>query len=121
MSKSNIWTKDFIIVFFVSLFLALNYYLLMAVISVYAMDTFASSPSEAGLASSIFVIGGLIARLFTGKWNELVGQKRLLYAGLILGLLTSLLYFAVNNIIFLVVDRSLFFFLQNFQHFLLIF
>lgn len=105
MSKSNIWTKDFINVFFVSLFLALNYYLLMAVISVYAMDTFASSPSKAGLASSIFVIGGLIARLFTGKWNERVGQKRLLYAGLLLGLLTSLLYFAVNNIIFLLVVR----------------
>lgn len=105
MNKSNLWTKNFINVFFVSFFLALNYYLLMVVISVYAMDTFASSPSNAGLASSIFVIGALSARLFAGKWNQRFGQKRLLYAGLILSLLMSLLYFAVNNIIFLLLVR----------------
>ncbi|MGE5397171.1 MAG: MFS transporter [Chitinophagales bacterium] len=105
MSKSNIWTKDFINVFLVSFFLALNYYLLMVVISVYAMDTFASSPSKAGLASSIFVIGALSARLFTGKWNQRFGQKRLLYAGLILSLLMSVLYFAASNIIFLLFVR----------------
>ncbi|HEX3010424.1 MAG TPA: MFS transporter, partial [Syntrophomonadaceae bacterium] len=78
---------------------------LMVIIAVYAMDAFGSSPSEAGLAASIFIIGGLIARPFTGKWIQRIGQKKLLYAGLFLSLIMSLLYFVVNNIMFLLLLR----------------
>lgn len=105
--KTKLWTKDFFLITFVSFFVALNFYLLMVVISVYAMDNFHSSPSEAGLAASIFIIGALIARLFSGRSIERIGRKKMLYMGVILNLIMSLMYFGVNNIMFLLVVRFL--------------
>lgn len=101
MNNSKLWTKDFLIGTFTNFFLMLNYYLLVIIMTVYAMDTFHSSPSQAGLASSIFVIGALIARLFCGRWIERVGRKKMLVTGTILCMAMTLLYFCVNNIWFL--------------------
>jgi len=101
MNHSKLWTKDFLIGTFTNFFLMLNYYLLVIIMTVYAMDTFHSSPSQAGLASSIFVIGALIARLFCGRWIERVGRKKMLVTGTILCMAMTLLYFCVNNIWFL--------------------
>lgn len=107
MEKSKLWTKDFVIISFVNFLAALNFYLLMIVISEYAMSKFDSSPSEAGLSAGIFIIGGLIARLFSGKWIVRIGHKKTLYAGVILNLVMSLLYFGVNSVILLLAVRFL--------------
>jgi len=79
----------------------------MVVISEYAMSKFDSSPSEAGLSASIFIIGGLVARLFSGKWIARIGHKKTLYAGVILGLVMTLLYFGIRSIILLLAVRFL--------------
>ncbi len=107
MNKNKLWTKNFIIVTLTNFFIALNYYLLIVIMAVYAMDTFGSSPSEAGLASSIFIIGTLVARFFAGKWIERIGRRRMLVAGTILSLAITLLYFGINNIWFLFIIRFL--------------
>lgn len=90
-----------------SCFVMLNFFVLIVIVSVFAIDTFRSSPSEAGLASGIFVVSSFISRLFTGKWIERIGRRRMLYVGVIAGLVMSLLYFAINGIIFLLVVRFL--------------
>ena len=54
MHKPKLWTKDFLIICFANFFVALNFYLLMVISSVFAIDSFHSSPSEAGLAAGIF-------------------------------------------------------------------
>ena len=105
MSKPRLWTKDFLIIAFLNFFVAMNFYLLMVSVSWFAMESFHSSPGEAGLAVGIFVIGALIARLICGKWIERIGRKRMLYAGLILSLVMSLLYLAVGGIVFLLIVR----------------
>jgi len=79
----------------------------MIVMSVFAMDRFNSSPSEAGLASSIYVIGALFARLFSGNWIERIGRKKMLFSGLILSLGMTLLYFGINNVWSLLIVRFL--------------
>lgn len=107
MNKPKLWTKDLLIVTLTNFFVTLNFYLLIVIISVFAMEKFHSTPSEAGLASSIFVIGALIARLFSGKWIEQIGRKKMLYTGLILGLGMTLLYFEINGVMFLFVLRFL--------------
>ena len=107
MNKSQLWTKDFLTGTFTNFFLVLNYYLLVVIMTVYAMDNFSSSPSEAGLASSIFIIGALVARLICGRWIERVGRRRMLVTGTILNLAMTSLYFGVNNIWFLFVIRFL--------------
>jgi MFS family permease len=105
MNKPKLWTKDFIAVSLVSLFFGLTFYLLLVIISVYTMDTFHSSPSAAGLAASIFLIGGIIARLFFGRWIERIGRRRMLFLGLILNLVMSVLYFVANSYLLLLIVR----------------
>src|SRR5690625_3108909 len=107
MSKTKLWTKDFLIVSMANFFLYFTFYLLMATISVFAIDRFQATPSEAGLASGIFVIGTLIARIFAGKFVDTVGYKKMLYIGFVFILITTLLYFAVNHLQFLYVVRFL--------------
>ncbi len=105
--KSKLWTKDFIAVFFENFLAAISFYLLMIVMSGYAMNKFDASPGEAGFSASIFIIGGLIARLFLGKWIGQIGYKKTLCTGVILSLIMTLLYFRVNNILLLFTVRFL--------------
>lgn len=79
----------------------------MTMMALYAVDSFQASESEAGLASSIFIIGTLIARLFAGKYVEVIGRKKLLYTSLIFFLIGSLSYFPVQNLTLLLLVRFL--------------
>lgn len=85
----------------------LVYYLLIVTIAVYAVDNLHASPSEAGLASGIFILGTLTARVFAGRIIDRVGRKKMLYFGLIFYLITTLLYFGINNLILLFIVRFL--------------
>jgi MFS family permease len=107
MNKPKLWTKDFLIISTANFFLYFTFYLLMVTITIFATDKFYASPSEAGLASGIFVVGTLIARLFSGRSIDRVGWKKMLYIGFILFLLTTCLYFTVNSLVFLFVNRFL--------------
>lgn len=107
MKKTRLWTKDFTLLTLDNIFIALNMYLLIVSISPYAMGRFHSTPSQAGLAAGIFMIGILVSRLFTGKWIERVGRARTFRTGMALCLVASLLYFAVRGIGTLVVVRLL--------------
>lgn len=105
MSKSELWTREFLAVTFINFCIVLNYFFLIVIIAFYAMDNFHSSTSEAGLASSIFIIGTLVARFFCGRRIERIGRKRMLNTGLILSLIMTLLYFGVKSMVFLLVLR----------------
>ena len=105
MNQSKLWTRNFFAVCAVNLFVSLSFFLLMVTVAVYAMDTFHVSPGAAGLASSIFVIGAIAARVFAGRWMERIGRKKMLYVGLILNLITTLLYFEANSFLLLLIIR----------------
>jgi predicted MFS family arabinose efflux permease len=107
MNKPKIWTKDFIIVSAVNFCLALNYYLVMIVVSEFALNNFKVSTSQAGLTAGIFVFGALIGRFIVGIFSGRVGPKKLLFAGLILGVVSTSLYFAASNISLLMAIRVL--------------
>jgi len=103
--RSKLWTKDFITIAAANFFVGLTFYLLMTNIAVYATEQFNASQSKAGLASSIFIIGALVFRLFAGKYIEVTGRKRMLYGGLALFLLAALSYFPVQNLNLLLLVR----------------
>ncbi len=107
MDKPNLWTKDFLIDTVANFLLYLIYYLLMVIMTVFATDNLHASLSEAGLASGIFILGTLVARLYVGKSIEQVGRKRMLYIGLIFYFITILFYFKANSLMFLYVIRFL--------------
>ncbi|WP_276210938.1 MFS transporter [Heyndrickxia coagulans] len=107
MSRPKLWTKDFIIVSTANFFLYFTFYLLMATVTLFATDRFHASPSVAGLASGIFVVGVLVARLFAGKSIDRIGRKKMLYAGFIAILIISLFYFVTNQLSVLLAVRFL--------------
>ncbi|MCR6546982.1 MFS transporter [Dehalobacterium formicoaceticum] len=107
MNNPKLWTKDFLIISIANFFLYFTFYLLMVSITVIATKKFAATPSEAGIASGIFVLGALIARLFSGRSIDRVGWKKMLYSGFILFIITTCFYFIVNNMTLLLFNRLL--------------
>jgi predicted MFS family arabinose efflux permease len=79
----------------------------MVTISVFAVNEFHSNQSQAGLASSIFVIGALVGRIIGGKYIDRMGRKKLLIAGLIIMIISAVFYFGVNSFGMLIANRLL--------------
>ena len=104
-SPQKLLTRSFVIVTLENFLVAMNYYLLIIVVSKFATDEFGVSTALAGFSASIFVIGGLVARPLCGKWIHRVGQTRTLYAGALLNLVMTVLYFAAANVGLLLLIR----------------
>ena len=96
--KPRLWTKDFLMVSLSNFLLFISFYILMVTLAVYSIDKFHASQSEAGLASSIFVLGAVMVRPIAGKMIDKIGKKKLLMIGLVLFLVMMLLYFPVNSL-----------------------
>jgi MFS family permease len=107
MNNVRLWTKDFVIVSAENFFAYFTYYLLIATIEVYATTRFQASPSTAGLAAGIFIIGTLLGRLFAGRSIDQVGRKKMLYIGFISFLVTTTFYFFVTSLGLLILIRIL--------------
>ncbi|MFS0602988.1 MFS transporter [Peribacillus frigoritolerans] len=108
--KPKLWTKDFLIVSSVNFFLFLTFYVLMVTLTIYTMDNFNASQAQAGLASSIFVLGAVLVRPIAGKKIDKIGRRKMLLGSLVLFLIASIGYFLVNSLSLLLVDR----FIQGF-------
>src|SRR6478752_6202643 len=104
-NKPKLWTKDFITISSANLFIFLTFYLLMVTLTVYTVHQFHTSQSLAGLASSIFVLGAVLIRPLAGKTIDSMGRKKMLLLSLILFLIASVLYFQVNSLPMLSVNR----------------
>jgi len=105
MAAPKLWTQDFVVITVANFFLYFIYYLLVVTVTGFAADKFHASPSAAGLASSIFVIGILAARLLCGRSIDKMGARRMLFAGFILFFLTTCTYFYVNSLAMLLAIR----------------
>ena len=103
--KVKLWTKDFVMVSLSNFLLFISFYMLMVTLAVYSINKFHASQSEAGLASSIFVLGAVLVRPIAGRMIGTIGKKRLLLIGLILFLAMMLMYFPVNSLSLLLLIR----------------
>ncbi|MBT2667810.1 MFS transporter [Bacillus sp. ISL-4] len=103
--KPKLWTKDFLIVSSANFFLFLTFYVLMVTLTIYTMDNFHASQAQAGLASSIFVLGAVLVRPIAGKKIDKIGRRRMLLGSLVLFLVASIGYFLVNSLSLLLIDR----------------
>jgi len=107
VEHEKLWTKEFILDTLVNFLIYIIYYMLMVIIASEAIKTLNASMSEAGLASGIFILGTLLARMVAGHSIELYGRKFMLYAGIIFYLATTLLYFFVDSLSMLYIVRCL--------------
>jgi len=105
LNAPKLWTKDFLIISIENFFVYFTYYLLITIIAVYATDRFNASPSVAGLSAGVFILGAIGGRLYAGSSIDRLGWKRMLYLSFAFYLMTTLLYFLVNSITFLLILR----------------
>jgi len=107
MVKTKLWTKNFIVTTAANFLIYLIYYFLIVITASHAMNVLHATASQAGLASGLFILGGLAARLVSGRIIQGVGHKKILIIGLLIYLFTSLLYFLASNISILIIVRFL--------------
>jgi MFS family permease len=101
----RLWSGSFVLAIVTNLCMSMVFYLLMTSMALYAVDRFAASDSAAGLASSSFLIGALVARIFAGKFLDFVGRRRTLALSLAVFVLMSALYLPVNDLTLLIAVR----------------
>lgn len=108
MSSNNekIFTSQFFLIFGALFFTSFVMYVLMSPITEYTTNMGASA-SVAGLASGIYVIGGLISLIYSGQALQKWGWRKTAYVFLGLHLVVCLLYFISNNIPMLLLVRFL--------------
>ena len=107
MNAEKLWTKDFIIIAGVNFFTHVVFYMMMVITAVYAMNAFGADRGTAGLATGIFVLASLVGRIFTGKYMDRAGHKRMLVLGAALFAVSMALHLFINSLAMLFVLRIL--------------
>ncbi|MDK6812703.1 MFS transporter [Corynebacterium sp. UMB6689] len=74
------------------------FYLLVTIMALYAVEQFQASDTAGGFASSAFVVGATIARLFSGYIVDAAGRKRSLVISLIVVTVAMALYFPAQSL-----------------------
>ncbi|CAH0417792.1 MFS transporter [Periweissella ghanensis] len=105
--EEHLFNKNFISVTVINFVVYLVYYLLIVIIAVIAQKHLHASLAEAGLASGIYIIGTLFARLLIGKKLEILGRKNVLRYGGLAYLITTAAYLYMPNLAILFAIRLL--------------
>lgn len=103
--KEKLWTTTFVVNMLLNFIFYLVFYLPTVVIGTMAMERYHASASIAGILSGIFIVGGFIARLWTGNNMKRLGAKKLLYIGTLIYFLLTFAYFFVHSVVLLLILR----------------
>lgn len=96
--ENKLLNRHFVSITILNFIVYMVYYLFTVIIAFIATKQLGASTSQAGLATGIYILGTLIARLIFGKQLEVFGRKLVLRGGAIFYLLTTLAYFIMPNI-----------------------
>lgn len=105
--ENKLWTKDFICLIFANFCASLVFFLFLTTIVQYTIQAYQASTSTAGLIAGIFVGSALITRLFTGKFLDVIGRKKVTRIGMLCFSLFTAAYFLSNDITSLFIVRFL--------------
>lgn len=92
-SDQRIFTRDFVLLFVANFIVVAVYFLLMTTMAYYAVQAFACADSVAGLVASIFLVGGVLGRILSGRYAQYVGLKKIAVVALFVQLAMCVLYF----------------------------
>lgn len=103
--SQRLWSKDFIFVTIVNLFMYLIHYMLIVTITQFTIETYHASESIGGLAAGVFIIGMLAGRLGAGRIIDHLQPKNVLIGGVIGSIIAIALYFTIHSILILMFVR----------------
>lgn len=96
VAKEKLWSGRFVTGTLANFTVLVNHYMLMVVMTGYALMKFSSPEPVAALCASIFVVGALVARIWSGVSMERVGRKKVLVIGAVGEIVFSALYVVVG-------------------------
>lgn len=104
-SRPKLISLHFLLAIGINLGFGLVFFMLITSMAVYAVTEFAVGQTAAGFAASAFVLGALMARVFAGKYSDLIGRRRTVVLSLMVYSLCSAGYLVVDDYAALVVLR----------------
>ncbi|QNH95628.1 MFS transporter [Corynebacterium anserum] len=103
-AKEPIFTFTFVMAWVINFSQYLILYLLITTMALYAVKEFAASNATSGLASSAFVIGATIARMFAGYLVDRLGNRLMMLCGVIVAVVSCAAYIPIHSLgVFIVV------------------
>lgn len=106
-AEQSLLNKDYLFTIAVNLLVYTVHFLLMLWSTAYAMEHFGASISMAGLASGLFIVGALFARVPSGRFVDFIGRRHLFLAGSSMFFLLILLYLVAPTLSLFMVVRTL--------------
>lgn len=105
--EDRLWTRNFVLAFATMAFVSLVFYVLLTSMAIYAVDAFGASDSAAGLASSAFIIGSIVARFFSGRLVEVIAPRKVLLVSIVAFAALAFLYVPAGELWLVIVVRAL--------------
>ena len=106
-NDSILLNRNFLAVAAINFLVMVSYYLLFVISIPYAIESFHTSTSIAGLVAGSMVLGSLAGRFVTGRLIDLAGFKKILFFGIVELVISLALYLAVNSLPLLIFVRFL--------------
>ncbi|KXU18373.1 MULTISPECIES: MFS transporter [Corynebacterium] len=104
-AEQKLITPTFVFAWLVNFAQFMVFYLLVTIMALYAVQQFGASDTAGGFASSSFVVGATIARLFSGYLVDAAGRKKSLLVSLVLVTVACAAYFVAHSLALLIVVR----------------
>ncbi|MGX9134200.1 MFS transporter [Rummeliibacillus sp. JY-2-4R] len=105
MGRPKIWTKNFLYLCGSNFLIGLMFYMLATVFPLYVQSGMNGNQQQMGLVITVYVIGSVLARIFSGLWVDRFGNKKISIIGFAIFFIATVSYFGVINgiLLFLVV------------------
>lgn len=102
--NNNLWTRNFLLVCFVSLLLFFAFNSLIPTLPLY-MERYGQIPGAAGLPLAALSIGAVLSRTLTGWVLDAYGRRAIFWGGLLLFLAPSIIFIGMIPATFLIFFR----------------
>ena len=103
--EQKLWNKNFLNVCLSSFFIFINFYLLTATMPIYVKNDLKGSATEVSLIISLYILGTVLLRPFSGKWADQFGRRKMSLIFLTIFIICNLAYFGTTAIVPLLIIR----------------
>ncbi|MFC0329630.1 MFS transporter [Paenibacillus sepulcri] len=105
MHGSRLWTKNFIAICFSSFFIYITVYMLNTTLPTFVKEVLHGNQQQMGLVITLWSVGVIAFRLFSGRWIEMIGLKKTAIISFLLFFLAVAIYLGAYGILFLLIVR----------------
>lgn len=103
--EQKLWNKNFINVCLSSFFIFSNFYLLTATMPIYVKNNLEGSATDISLIVSLYILGTVLLRPFSGKWADKYGKRKIALIFLTLFIICNVAYLGTKAIVPLLIVR----------------